>query len=162
MSKEVIMERVTKDRVLESQNNLMSFLPFSMFLIVFLYLVGLRVSPVFSGLMVLPLITYFGLPLLGRSSREQARLTTETRFSKNLGLQTPTNRLSRQGKELVLFRIARKHNGILTIPTVTLESGLALDEVEELMQGLYARGYCECLVDDQGSVFYRFPDFIDS
>ena len=156
------MQRVPNDRSFDSQNAFFSFLPFSMFLLLFSYVFGLRVSPVFSGLMILPLVSFLGFPLLSKPKEqfEQIHHNSPDHF----GQLNPTIQpeLSKQGKELVLFRIARKHKGLLSIPQVTLDSGLALDEVDELLQDLYSRGYCECILEDEGSVVYRFPDFIEA
>jgi hypothetical protein len=155
------MQRVPNPRSYDSQNTILSFLPFSMFLLIFSYIFGLRVSPFFSGLLILPLVTFLGFPLLTKPTEQLQKIKDSSQNEYGTGNRPFQPELSRQGKELVLFRLARKYKGWLSIPKVTLDSGLALDEVDELLQDLYSRGYCECIIEDEGSVVYKFPDFIE-
>lgn len=156
------MERFSDDKSLETPNTMIGFLPISLMVLVFSSILGLRISPIFSGLIFLPLVSLLGYPLLTKPSGSNPNISSDLRDDFGLRNTKVQSGLSKQGKELVLFRLARKHQGMLTIPRVTLESGLALDEVEELLQDLYSRGYCECIIEDEGSVLYTFPDFLES
>lgn len=57
-----------------------------------------------------------------------------------------------------IIRLAQQRGGRLMITEIAVETGLAVEEVEEILTGMAHRGYVEVEVSDSGIVVYRFPE----
>ncbi len=68
-----------------------------------------------------------------------------------------------QGKksdEARIFRLALRLKGRLTVSDVVIETGLNLQQTEELLEGLVDSIHVRMEVDDRGMVTYEFPEII--
>lgn len=57
-----------------------------------------------------------------------------------------------------IIRLAQRRGGRLMITEIAVETGLAVEEVEDIVTGLVNGGYVEVEVSDSGVVVYRFPE----
>ncbi len=64
-------------------------------------------------------------------------------------------------KEKEILKLAKAKRGALTVTTASLESSLSLEETEKVLSDLSDRGYARMEVEDDGTITYRFPDFMD-
>mgnify|MGYP006288428245 CR=1 FL=1 len=62
--------------------------------------------------------------------------------------------------EKEILKLAKQRKGVLTVTTASLESSLSLEETEKVLSDLSDRGYARMEVEDDGSITYRFPDFM--
>lgn len=67
-------------------------------------------------------------------------------------------RYRRQQNKVV--RLAQQRGGRLTITETAAESGLAVEEVEEILKNMTDRGFVEMEITDSGIVVYRFPEVL--
>lgn len=59
--------------------------------------------------------------------------------------------------EKLVLRLARSRGGTLTIPEITLETSLSLDEAEDIMNILASKGYARMRIGSSGAILYEFP-----
>ena len=59
-----------------------------------------------------------------------------------------------------IFKLALRLKGRLTVSDVVIESGLNLQQAEDLLEGLVDSIHVRMEVDDQGLVTYEFPEII--
>ncbi|MEW6750581.1 MAG: hypothetical protein AB1505_06340 [Candidatus Latescibacterota bacterium] len=59
-----------------------------------------------------------------------------------------------------LVRLARDRGGRLTVTEAAAETGLTVEESEDILKALADRGYVELQVTDSGMVVYRFPELL--
>ena len=71
-----------------------------------------------------------------------------------------TQRDAKAEREKEILRLAKSRQGVLTVTTASLESSLSLEETEKVLSDLSDRGYARMEVEDDGSITYRFPDFM--
>ena len=67
-------------------------------------------------------------------------------------------RYRRQQNRIV--RLARERGGRLTVTEAAADSGLTVEETEEILKKLADRGYVEIEVTDSGLMVYRFPEVL--
>ncbi|MFO7850076.1 MAG: hypothetical protein R6V67_08975 [Spirochaetia bacterium] len=63
-------------------------------------------------------------------------------------------------REREILKLAKQRNGILTVTTAALDSSLSLEQTEKVLSDLSDRGYARMEVEDDGTISYRFPDFL--
>ncbi len=61
-----------------------------------------------------------------------------------------------------IVRLARQKGGRLMVAEAAADSGLMVQEAEEILRELADGGYAEVEVTDSGMVVYRFPEFLYS
>lgn len=59
-----------------------------------------------------------------------------------------------------IFRLALRLKGRLTVSDVVIETGLNLQQAEDLLEGLVDSIHVRMEVDDRGMVTYEFPEII--
>lgn len=57
-----------------------------------------------------------------------------------------------------VFRLAREHDGVLTVSDVVVETGLSPGEVSDRLQSLVDGEHVTMDVTDRGSMRYEFPE----
>ena len=62
--------------------------------------------------------------------------------------------------EAKIFKLALRLKGRLTVSDVVIETGLNLQQAEDLLEGLVDSIHVRMEVDDQGLVTYEFPEII--
>jgi len=67
-------------------------------------------------------------------------------------------RYRRQQNRIV--RLAQQRGGRLTITETAAETGLAVEEVEDILKGMAERGFVEIEITDSGMMVYRFPEIL--
>lgn len=58
--------------------------------------------------------------------------------------------------ERAILKCARKHGGSITIPMVTMETGLPLIDAKRCLQNMYQEEFCLKDVDEDGEVVFTF------
>ncbi|MEI6805871.1 MAG: TM2 domain-containing protein [Myxococcaceae bacterium] len=58
--------------------------------------------------------------------------------------------------ERAILTAAKKHQGVLTIPMVSMETSLSLSQAREHLHKLYVSGYCTKDIDQDGVEIYEF------
>ena len=61
-----------------------------------------------------------------------------------------------------IVRLARQKGGRLMVAETAADTGLMVQEAEEILRELADGGYAEIEVTDSGMVVYRFPEFLFS
>lgn len=61
-----------------------------------------------------------------------------------------------------IVRLAREKGGRLMVAEAAADSGLMVQEAEQILRELADGGYAEVEVTDSGMVVYRFPEFLYS
>lgn len=59
-----------------------------------------------------------------------------------------------------IVRLARQKGGRLMVAEAAADSGLLVEEAEQILRELADGGYAEVEVTDSGMVVYRFPEFL--
>jgi predicted transcriptional regulator len=94
------------------------------------------------------LITFFGLiPIgLGYFLKNKAEIEFQSYQEKYI--------------ELELLNIAKEKQGILKLSDIVLALSTSYDEAKQLMQDLISKGMFKMEVDEEGNIYYVFPDFV--
>jgi hypothetical protein len=100
---------------------------------------------VFAG--VLPLVRGLSRLIEGRARRP---LDTPRSGTKN----------AKAAQEREILRLAKSKRGILTVASASLDSSLSLEETEKVLSDLSSRGFAQMEVEENGTISYRFPDFL--
>jgi hypothetical protein len=79
-------------------------------------------------------------------------------LAKKLDAAAHLVRYRRQQNKVV--RLAQQRGGRLTITEAAADSGLAVEEVEEILRSMADRGFVEMEITDSGMVVYRFPEVL--
>lgn len=58
--------------------------------------------------------------------------------------------------ERAILKCARKHGGSVTIPMVTMDTGLSLSETKKLLLSMHQKGFCQKDVDEDGETLFTF------
>ncbi len=77
-------------------------------------------------------------------------------FGKRLDAAAHLIRHRRQQNKII--RLAQQRGGRLMMTEIAVETGLAVEEVDDIVTGMVNRGYAEVEVSDSGVVVYRFPE----
>ena len=67
-------------------------------------------------------------------------------------------RYRRQQNRIV--RLAQEHGGRLTVTEAAADTGMIVEEADEILKRLSEGGYVEVEVTDAGMVVYRFPEIL--
>lgn len=59
----------------------------------------------------------------------------------------------------MLFTLAKQNNGIVKISDVALSLEITYEEAQEMLAGVSTSGIAQAEVDDDGFVYYTFPEF---
>jgi hypothetical protein len=102
---------------------------------------------------IFPLIFAGFLPLVRGLVARYANRSAEKRPREN-------SKEARIKREKEILKLAKAKQGVLTVTTASLESSLSLEETEKVLSDLSDRGYARMEVEDDGSITYRFPDFM--
>lgn len=92
-------------------------------------------------------------PALGSAGKLLAELSDQRRLAK----EAPKMARARQEKELL--RVAKMENGSITPAVAALRTSCSVDEADEILQTLASKGYATMEVDDNGRIYYSFPEF---
>jgi len=114
----------------------------------------------FGGMWIIPLGILFGVLPVVSGIRRSVREIEERRQGKLEALESRRAQEAerRDSREKTVLQIAKSRRGVVTPALVVLESDLQLEEAEQVLQGLAARGYAEMRIKDNGMIDYRFPD----
>lgn len=126
-----------------------------------------------SGFWFLPMVFAGVIPLIegiGRQRKLRQKLDeidyTPKRFlirpETRRGNERPVKRSSggsAVNPEVLAFRTARDHGGIVTPALLTLEGGISLDDSERILEDLVTRGYATMDITDDGKIVYIFSEF---
>ena len=58
--------------------------------------------------------------------------------------------------ERAILNVAKNHQGVLTVPMVSMETSLSLSQARDHLQKLYLNGYCTKDIDQDGVEIYEF------
>jgi TM2 domain-containing membrane protein YozV len=58
--------------------------------------------------------------------------------------------------ERAILKCAKDHDGVITVPMVTLASGLSMVDAERELNRLFKHGFCNKDVDEEGNEVYIF------
>ena len=117
--------------------------------------------------LIFPLIFFFvaarvvmGL-LRGVTRRRFREFPEDLRLPPQILQQTRT-RLPLRGpsSEAQIFKLAYRLKGRLTLSDVVVETGLSLNEAEEIVEGMVDSVHVRMEVDDRGTVLFEFPEII--
>lgn len=121
----------------------------------------------FFGLLIPFLLVFLALRFGSRLFQgyfRGGRLDSRGRWLPGAGARTPLDMFGLQrgqSLEARVFRAAYKLRGRLTVSDVVIETGLGIQEAEELMNGMVDGLRVRMEVDDRGRVVYEFPEIID-
>lgn len=106
-----------------------------------------------------PFFIAFGIPALLKNTRiRQIELQLA-----EMRQRTLSARLSETGDsisaEAATFRSAKSRDGILTPVLLTMDSGMSLETAEKTLDSLAKRGYAEVEFNEEGKLFFVFPEF---
>lgn len=59
-------------------------------------------------------------------------------------------------KEQIIFMIAAKNNGSVTIPEISMKMTIPFEEAKNILETMVIKGIAYPEVDDEGGVFYKF------
>lgn len=62
-------------------------------------------------------------------------------------------------QERMILQLARSRQGVLSVAEIVAESGLSIEKVENQLAHLSAKNITRVEIDDNGRIFYLFPDF---
>jgi hypothetical protein len=65
----------------------------------------------------------------------------------------------RGNRERQILQIAKSHNGIVTPAIAALDTGLPMEEMDEVLGNMAKKGYAQAEVEDSGRMVYIFADF---
>jgi len=60
-----------------------------------------------------------------------------------------------------VFRLAKRRRGRVTLSDVVIEMGISLSDAEVLMNALVDNMHVRMEVNDQGRIYYEFPELTD-
>lgn len=92
-------------------------------------------------------------PALGSAGKLLAEISDQRRLAR----EAPKMARARQEKELL--RVAKMENGSITPAVAALRTSCSIEEADEILQTLAAKGYATMDFDDNGKVYYDFPEF---
>jgi hypothetical protein len=117
----------------------------------------------------LPLIfLVLGVRLLARllrGGRQQnyRQISTRDEFLRRYMPESFEPRISAQpgqSTEATVFKLAYRLKGRVTVSDLVIETGLSVDEAEQLVQQLVDGTRVKMEVDDRGMIIYEFPEII--
>ncbi len=123
--------------------------------------------------MLLPFLAIAGTAglLLFRNNRiEGSKRPSEHGQRAELGSDSPApssipenSGSSRPNGELdsLVFRLAARNSGVLTVSQVVAESGLSVHAAEEVLNGLVDGTRVRLEVSDSGRTYYEFPELME-
>lgn len=120
-------------------------------------------------LFFLPLIfLVLGVRLLARllrGGRQQnyRQISTRDEFMKRYMPESFEPRISAQtgqSAEATVFKLAYRLKGRVTVSDLVIETGLSVDDAEQLVQQLVDGTRVKMEVDDRGMIIYEFPEII--
>lgn len=121
-------------------------------------------SPVFF---IFPLIIFFLVARVAASfirgipRRPYRDLPDEVNLHPGAYRENPQAAIQgRKSDEARIFRLAFRLKGRLTVSDVVIETGLNLQQTEDLLEGMVDSIHVRMEVDDQGMVTYEFPEII--
>ncbi|MFW6368146.1 MAG: hypothetical protein ACOCZ9_00280 [Spirochaetota bacterium] len=95
-------------------------------------------------------------PALGSAGKLLAEIGDQRRLAR----EAPKMARARQEKELL--RVAKMESGSITPAVAALRTSCSIEEADGILQTLAARGYATMDFDENGRVFYSFPEFSPS
>ncbi|ADK81485.1 hypothetical protein [Sediminispirochaeta smaragdinae] len=60
-----------------------------------------------------------------------------------------------------LYRLADRQKGKLTVSDVVIETGIAVQEAEKILQAMVDNQHVRMEVRDDGIIYYEFPEIMD-
>ncbi len=75
-------------------------------------------------------------------------------------LETPDQFAPPENQDAMLFKLAYRLKGRLTVSDIVVETGMGVAESERLIQSLVDTNHVRMEVDEQGIVTYEFPEII--
>jgi hypothetical protein len=123
------------------------FFPFGFIIPIFMMVIAVRIGTrIFRGFM-------------------QKENRTGIEYYRRQGLNGiyPTEFTARRGRavEAQIFKLAYKRRGRVTVSDIVVETGLGVEEAEELVQGMVDQTRVRMEVSEQGTVYYEFPEIIE-
>jgi hypothetical protein len=67
------------------------------------------------------------------------------------------SRRALEAREQAVLHLAGQHHGAVTVPQVAEESGMTLEQANEVLERLYHKHFAEMTLADSGEMVYRFP-----
>ena len=58
------------------------------------------------------------------------------------------------------MRLSQQRGGRLTVTETAAETGLAIEEADEILKGMADGGFVEVEITDSGMMVYRFPEVL--
>jgi TM2 domain-containing membrane protein YozV len=95
---------------------------------------------------------YGGTPFL-TVSPPTYRTFARARSAAPATLRTP------EEQERMILQLASARQGVLSVAEIVAESGLSIEKVETRLAHLSAKNVTRVEIDDNGRIFYLFPDF---
>jgi predicted transcriptional regulator len=87
--------------------------------------------------------------------------TVEDRSAFSGSHDLPGKKRKKTSPEQVVLQLARKNRGVVTPGEVALNSDMSMDNANEYLEKLVAKGFAEMRIRKSGSIAYCFPDFFD-
>jgi hypothetical protein len=103
------------------------------------------------------LIIYFIIRTVSRGSRDRFGRTNPDQY---LDQERPRVGLNRQLRASI-YRLADRQKGKLTVSDVVIETGMDVEEIEEILQSMVDNQHVRMEVYDDGVVYYEFPEIMD-
>jgi hypothetical protein len=98
------------------------------------------------------LIFYFVFRVLARSRQDDAY--------HRRNLEDTTGSMNRSTRASI-YRLADRQQGKLTVSDVVIETGIAVEEAETMLQSMVDNQHVRMEVRDDGIVYYEFPEIQD-
>ena len=125
---------------------------------------GMFTSPV---VFILPLVLFFLFArvaanfIRGVTRRSYRDLPDDIDLPPEVRRQNPRGLIrGNNSDEARIFKLALRLKGRLTVSDVVIETGLNLQQAEDLVESLVDSIHVRMEVDDQGLVTYEFPEII--
>ena len=92
-------------------------------------------------------------PALGSAGKLLAEIGEHRRLSR----EAPV--MARQRQEKEILRVAKLEGGSVTPAVAALRTSCSIDEADQILQELAGKGFATMEFDDNGRVYYSFPEF---
>lgn len=103
------------------------------------------------------LIIYFVVRTVSRGTRARFGQDNPDQY---LSRSNPAGRVDRPLRAAI-YRLADRQKGKLTVSDVVIETGMDVEEIEEILQSMVDNQHVRMEVYDDGVVYYEFPEIMD-
>jgi TM2 domain-containing membrane protein YozV len=111
--------------------------------------------------MIGALMDFFYIPTLVREANlsQRYREVLQDRMQGEPPLARAVN--AKESVERVILKTAKKNRGMVTSSQVALEGDVTIDEAQEYLEKLAAKGFAEMRIRESGGIVFCFPEFLD-